>query len=131
MSQQKIANLLLRLSIGFAFLYPPIDALFSPDSWVGYFPPFVYSATQQLGISNLLLLHGFGVVEVVIALWILSGWKIFWPSLTAAALLCAIVIGNPSQFEVLFRDLSLAAAALALACLSYFDTSALPTGKSK
>jgi len=115
MSQQKIANLFLRLGVGFAFLYPPIDALWNPDSWVGYFPRFVHDAAQQAGISDILLLHSFGVFEVILAIWILSGWKVFWPALAAAAMLCTIVITNPSQFEVLFRDLSLAAAAFALA----------------
>lgn len=115
MSQQKIAYLLLRLGVGFAFLYPPIDALFNPDSWLGYFPRFAHAAAQYVGIPDLVLLHSFGAVEVVLALWILSGWRVFWPSLAAAVMLCAIVIFNPSQFEVLFRDLSLAVAALALA----------------
>lgn len=117
MSQQKIADVLLRLGVGFAFLYPPIDALWNPDSWIGYFPPLVHLAAQHAGVPDLVLLHAFGVLEVVLALWIFSGWKIFWPALAAATLLCAIVITNPSQFEVLFRDLSLAAAALALALL--------------
>ena len=118
MHQEKIANVLLRVGVAFAFLYPPIDALQNPDSWLGYFPPFIHTAAQQLGISDLLVLHTFGAVEVVLALWILSGWRIFWPALAGALMLCAIVLFNLSQFEILFRDLSLAAAALALAFLS-------------
>ncbi|MDP3645839.1 MAG: hypothetical protein Q8R25_02015, partial [bacterium] len=65
-------------------------------------------------VPDMLLLHTFGVVEVVIALWILSGWKIAWPAAAATAILLVIVIFDFSQFEVVFRDLSIAAAALSL-----------------
>ena len=113
------SNLILRVGVAFAFLYPPIDALFNPDSWIGYFPQFVHLATQSFGVPDMLLLHGFGVVEVIIAVWILSGWKIFYPAAAAAALLAAIVVFNLSQFEILFRDLSIAAAAAALAVAAW------------
>lgn len=105
------AQVVLRLGVAFAFLFPPLDAFFDPNSWLGYFPPFLFS----LGIPDLVLLHGFGVVEIIVALWLLSGWKIFWPSLAAAAMLISIVLLNLPQFEILFRDLAIAAAALALA----------------
>lgn len=111
----RTANVILRIGAAFAFLYPPIDALFNADSWVGYFPRFLLAS----GIPPMVLLQGFGVVEIILALWILSGWKIFWPSLVAAAMLVAIVAFNFSQLEILFRDLSIAAAALALAADAY------------
>jgi len=105
------ASWLLRIGVAFAFLYPPINAISNPDSWIGYFPPFLLNS----GIPSEVLLHGFGVIEVVIALWILSGWKIVWPSLLAAVMLVGIIIFNIPQFEVLFRDVSIALMALALA----------------
>ncbi len=103
----------LRVGVAFAFLYPPINALSDPDSWIGYFPNFITS----LPIDPLLLLHSFGALEVIIALWILSGWKIRIPSIIAAVMLIAIVVFNGAQFPVLFRDVSIALAALALAFL--------------
>jgi len=118
MNREKIASLVLRIGVAFAFLYPPLNALWNPDSWLGYFPPFVHNLAQQAGLSDLLLLHGFGALEIVLTVWILSGWKVFWPALAAAVMLCVIVVTNLSQFEILFRDLSLAPAALALAFLS-------------
>ena len=110
MNFKKYTDLLMRLSVAFAFLYPPIDALSNPDSWIGYFPKVFRGV-----VPDSLLLQSFGVLEVCIALWILSGKKIFWPSLAAAAMLITIVICNVSEFEVLFRDLSIAGIALALA----------------
>jgi uncharacterized membrane protein YphA (DoxX/SURF4 family) len=106
--------LLLRVGVAFAFLYPPLDALANPYSWIGYFPQFMTGV-----VPDMVLLHSFGLIEVVIALWILSGKRIFLPSSAAALLLLGIVAFNPSQFEVIFRDLSIAFAAAALAVANY------------
>lgn len=110
-----VSQWLLRVGIAFAFLYPALNALQSPDSWVGYFPQFLLNS----GIGSTVLLHGFGLVEVVIAVWILSGWHIEWPAALAAVMLLAIVVFNLNQFEILFRDLAIAAAALSLAADAY------------
>ncbi len=105
------AQWLLRIAVAFAFVYPPLDAVANPDSWIGYFPPFMFS----LGIPSEVLLHSFGVVEIVIAVWILWGWRLEIPAAIAAVMLLAIVAFNAVQFEVLFRDVSIALAAAALA----------------
>jgi uncharacterized membrane protein YphA (DoxX/SURF4 family) len=109
------AHWLLRIGVAFALLYPPFNALANPDSWLGYFPQFLLAS----GIPSMVLLHGFGIIEVVIALWILSGWHIEWPAAIAAVMLVAIVAFNFIQFEILFRDLTIAAACLALAADAY------------
>lgn len=116
MNAEKIASIVLRLGVAFTLLYPPLNALIDPDAWIGYFPAFVRGY-----VPDLVLLHTFGVVEVVIALWILSGWRIFWPSLAATALLLGIVVFNLPNFQVLFRDVALAAMPLSLAVISYAD----------
>ena len=110
-SREAKAHLALRIGLAFAFLYPPIAALGDPVSWAGYFPAFV----RALPIDTTLLLHAFGVLEVGIALWLLSGWRIRSAAAAAAAILLAIVAVDLSDFEVLFRDLSIAAMAIALA----------------
>jgi uncharacterized membrane protein YphA (DoxX/SURF4 family) len=119
--QARTAYLLLRVGAAFAFLYPPISALLGdPYTWFGYFPPFLTGY-----VSDMLLLHLFGVVEVVIGLWILSGYKIFVPSMVATGMLVAIVLFNLSQFDVLFRDLSIACLTCSLALIhqpkKYYD----------
>lgn len=106
-----VPELLLRVGVAFSFLYPPVSALFDPYAWIGYFPPFL---TQGLGEWELVLLHLFGVVEVAIALWILFGRNIWIPSTAATLMLVAIVVLNLSQFDVLFRDLSIALMSAAL-----------------
>jgi len=110
-SSEERDRLLLRIAIAGAFLYPPIAAISDPYSWIGYFPRFV----TGLPIPAILILHTFGLLEVVIAFWILWGRKIWLPSIAAAGLLLAIVIFNLGDINVLFRDVALAVAALALA----------------
>lgn len=114
MNLNRAAELVLRIGLAFVLLYPPLNALIDPLAWIGYFPPFIKGF-----VPDIFLLHAFGVVEIVLAIWLLSGWKIFWPSLAATGMLLGIVVFNLSNFQVLFRDISLAAMALALSMLSY------------
>jgi len=111
---------LLRISLAFAFLYPAINAFFDPTSWLGYFPAFVTRAFHVIAIplklSDVVLLHSFGFVEIILALWVLFGRRVQIPAGVMAFMLLAIVAFNldPSNFSVLFRDVSIALAALAL-----------------
>jgi uncharacterized membrane protein YphA (DoxX/SURF4 family) len=112
---------LLRIALAFAFLYPAIDAYFDPTSWLGYFPQFVTQAFHVIAIplklSDVFLLHSFGVLEIALALWVLFGKRVRIPAFVMAFMLFAIVGFNldPANFSVLFRDVSIAFAALALA----------------
>ena len=116
MSTEKLASIVLRAGVAFAFLYPPINALSDPYAWIGYFPLFTRGY-----VPDEILLHAFGVVEIVIALWILSGWRIFWPSVAATAMLLGIVAFNLPNFQVLFRDLTIAAMPFSLVVINYAD----------
>ncbi len=115
-SSARVANLILRSGLAFAFLYPPINAISDPNAWIGYFPGFMYGI-----LPDQVLLHSFGFLEVLIALWILSGWRIFFPCAIATLMLAAIVVFNVHNLQVLFRDVSIAAMALALAMVSWRD----------
>ena len=117
MPLERVSNFVLRAGVALAFLYTPIDALFDPFSWIGYLPHFARGF-----VPDIVLLHSFGVLEVIIALWILSGKKIFIPSLLATFILSIIVLLNLQDFQIIFRDLSIAAAAFVLAIDSYFST---------
>ena len=109
------ADLVLRAGLAFAFLYPAIDEIFDPNSWLGYFPHFVRAAAQTAHIPDMVLLHGFGTLEVIIALWVLSGRAIVWPSLAAAAILATIVLMDIGDLQITFRDVSIMSIAVALA----------------
>src|SRR4051812_31953404 len=110
MNYDRLAQFILRLGVAFAFLYPPINAWTNPSDWIGYFPPFTRGV-----VDDMILLHAFGLVEIIIAVWILWGRNIFWPAAAATIMLVAIVVFNFNNFIVVFRDLSIAAAAFSLA----------------
>lgn len=117
------SELFLRLALAFAFLYPAIDAYTDPTSWLGYFPNAVTNVFHGISIplrwSDVVLLHLFGVVEIALALSILLSRKVRIPALIMALILFVIVLTNldHSNFQVIFRDVSIALAALALASL--------------
>lgn len=110
MKRERCAHWVLRIGAAFAFFYPPVAAVFDPVSWLGYFPHFI----RVLPIDSFFLLHGFGTLEIVLALWVLSGWRIRIPALLMTAMLLAIVAFNLAQMDIVFRDLSIAALTLAL-----------------
>ena len=104
---------ILRAGLAFAFLYPAISAIFSPYDWIGYFPDFMKGY-----VPDMVLLHVFGATEAVIGFWILSGKRIFIPSLLATIYLALIVVLNYQGFQVLFRDISILAMAVSLMMFS-------------
>jgi hypothetical protein len=116
-----LSRLLLRAGVAFAFLFPPINALFYPEAWIGYFPQALHAAATNAGISDLVLLHSFGALEVVIAVWVLWGRKAYIPAAAAVAILLAIVATDLSDFQILFRDIALALCAAAVAADSWYN----------
>jgi len=115
MREEGIAKLLLRIGVAFAFIYPAVSAYFEPLSWIGFFPGFL----RDVFPSETLLLHLFGISEVVIALWILIGRNIFIPSALGAIYLFGIVIFNLPSLDIVFRDISIMLMAVVLAVLHY------------
>ena len=112
MDRNRLADFLLRAGSAFAFLFPAIDGFANPESWIGYFPDFVKGY-----IPNTTLLTAFGIIEIVIALWILFGKNVFRPAILASAILVAIVAFNTGNIEVLFRDISILAMTASLAVM--------------
>lgn len=116
MRHEKGVEILLRIGLAFAFLYPPIAAYFDPLAWIGYFPQFLLDIA---GTGDIFILHTFGAIEILIALWLLWGKYLFYPSVAAAILLTGIILFNFPQMDVLFRDVSILTMAVALAFSSY------------
>jgi len=110
----RASNLLLRIAIAFSFLYAAYGFWQNPNDWIGYIPPIA----QNLGFTQSVLLMLIAGVHLIIALWILSGWRIFLPSVIAAIFLFSVVYFNWNQLDILFRDISIGLAALALALSS-------------
>ncbi|MEK7619114.1 MAG: DoxX family membrane protein [Patescibacteria group bacterium] len=107
------ASWLLRIGLALMFAYAAVGSFLQPDSWVGYFPLWMRGLVPEN-----VLLSGFSIVEIGVALWLLSGRALKWASLVSVAMLSGIVIFNLSLFDVIFRDVGLVFAALALFFLS-------------
>jgi hypothetical protein len=114
MTKQQAVSIILRLGLAFSFLYAAIAANFRPDDWIGYFPSF----TRDI-FSDGFLLHSWGLFELAISFWLIYGKRIFIPSVLALFSLLGLIVTNLGAFEVIFRDVTIASAALALSILHF------------
>src|SRR5476649_1308116 len=114
MNNQRFVFFLLRLSIGSVFLYAAIAATLEPFNWIGYIPQFA-----QAIVPGHILLLGFSLFQLLLAVWILSGWKSFYSASLASITLIGIIVANIGEIDILFRDFAIFFAAIALAIGSY------------
>lgn len=108
---------LLRIGLAFVFLYAAIASFARPDDWIGFLPGFVTSI-----VNAKVLLDLFSLAQIVLAVWLLTGWWLRYAALLAAAMLAGIILANPTQLLLTFRDIGLLFAALALTTLSWKPT---------
>jgi len=111
--QTDVASWILRIGLAFVFLYAAISGIQSPQEWVGYLPTFM---TKFMAATT--LLRFFEVYEFALALWLISGFYLRYAALLTALTLGGIVVTNPGQLIITFRDVGLACTALALAVMS-------------
>ncbi len=114
MAHTKLVHFLLRLSIASVFLYAAVAATFQPENWIGYIP----QAARDMFPEQILLL-GFSFFQVVLSVWLLIGWKTMYAASLAAVTLLGIIGANYTQLDILFRDIAILFAAIALAVGSY------------
>lgn len=105
---------LLRFGVAFTFLFASISAFLNPTPWLSYFPDFMRA---QFSDQLLLMLWGGG--ELVIGIWLLTGWRIFVPSVAAALLLIGIFIFDFHSIKITFRNVSILSTSIALAIISF------------
>ena len=70
-------------------------------------------------VPDWLLLNGFGVCQLTTALWVLSGKNLFWSSMLSNVLLSLIVVVNIGALDIVFRDVAILFASLALTASSW------------
>ena len=109
MEKEKLASLLLRLGLAFSFFYAAISAFINPTSWIGFLPEFLRGGG---------MLTAFSISEIILGLWLLSGWKTFYSSVLSAIVIAGITVFNFGSFDIVFRDVSILLMAIALAVLS-------------
>lgn len=111
-SKIKNVSLILRLSLGFAFIYAAISHYFSPDSWLQFYPDFMQDIVSEKWYSIAASLG-----ELAFGLMIISGRLTYYLAILSALALSVILVFNLDQMFILFRDVSLIGASIALAVL--------------
>lgn len=101
--------LLLRSGLAIVFLYAAISSLKTPLDWVGYMPHFLTNSFTATTLVKILALY-----EIGLALWLISGRYLRYAALLCNLTLSGIVVLNPHDLIVTFRDIGLAFAALSL-----------------
>lgn len=103
------SSVLIRWGLAFVFLYAGVMSMIQPLEWVGYFPPFLLQIFPQS-----LLLLSFSIAEILLAVWLVWGKYARAAGWVAFVMLFGITVANAGIFDVVFRDVGLAFAALAL-----------------
>jgi hypothetical protein len=103
----------LRIGLAFVFIYVAVSAFFYPEIWIGFLPNFLGNSVTK---GYFLLAHD--VFGVGLGLWLLSGKKTFYAAVVSSVMLAAIVLTNLGSLLIVFRDIGLFFAAVALAVLS-------------
>ena len=113
MGAKKYVSLLLRIGIAFAFIYVALSAYFTPSSWIGSIPDFVAFVSKDL----ILKVHI--TINLILGLWLLSNKKTFYAAIISSLALFSIIILNLGALDIVFRDISILFADIALAVLSW------------
>jgi len=114
MKQQTVAFLLLRTAIASVFAYASVASFLSPDNWIGFFPLFL-----QHAVPENILLNGFSLYEILLAVWLISGKFTFYAAVLSVLTIGGIIVFNLNLLDIVFRDFAIVLAAASLAVFSY------------
>lgn len=103
----------LKIGLAFTLIYAGTNIFISPDNWIGFVPQFMKSFSEY----GALYMHG--AIDILLGLWILSGFRIFLGSLLSAVNLFLVTIFNLGAMDIIFRDVGIFFMALALCFLTY------------
>ena len=114
MKNERLISFLLRIGIAIAFLYAAIAAFLEPSSWVGFLPAWIDGIVPRGTLLSI-----FSIYEILLALWLLTGKMPFRAAAVSSATMFAIIVFNIGSLDILFRDVPILFAALALMTLTY------------
>lgn len=113
MEKKQIAVWALRLGLAFAFLYPAISSLITPSDWIGFVPR---AMRELFGGDQFLTV--FSIIEILIGAGVLFMRRPLISLYAAIGVLAVVVYFNLGAFDLVFRDISIIAMAIALAVLT-------------
>ncbi len=113
MQNERLISFLLRIGIAIAFLYAAVAAFLDPFSWIGFLPIWIEDI-----IPRSVVLSIFSTFEILLSLWLLSGKVVFRSAVLSSATLGAIILFNIQSLDIVFRDVPILFAALALMAMT-------------
>src|SRR5260221_12457966 len=115
MNQQKVAvaSIILRLGLAFVFFFAAATSLLDPQSYYKFIPSIV---TQV--VPGTVFLMAYGIFEIALGLWLLSGKGSFYSGMLAALLLFTLTFFNLQEINIFFKMVALFFAPLPLVALS-------------
>jgi hypothetical protein len=111
---EALVSFLLRTGLAVTFLFAAIASFIEPVAWIGFLPEWMRNLLPET-----LLLFGFSLYEMFLAFWLLSNKKPFEAAVFSSLTLLLIVLANMTVLYVVFRDVAILFAALALVVLNY------------
>ena len=111
--KNKLAIVSLKLGLAFAFFYAAASSFANPTAWFGFFPEFI----RNLPPGNLIL-NFFSVGEIFLGIWLTTSYKTFYAAVLSAVIIFGIVVFNLGAMDIIFRDVTIFFAAVALALLT-------------
>ena len=115
--KEYLVKFFLRFGLAIVFLYSAISSFLQPTSWVGFIPNFV---TYILPKTMFLHLHE--ALNLVLAIWLISSKKTYYAASVSSISLFLIIIFNLGALDIIFRDIAILFASLALIISSYEET---------
>lgn len=107
------ATIVLRIGLAFVFGYAVSAFLMGASDWSQYYPQW---ASNILPTDIFLIF--FSIFEVILVIWLLSGKWVFAAAWIAAATIFLLTAVNLDLFNILFRNVAIFSAAVALILLS-------------
>jgi hypothetical protein len=109
-----LTNFFLRYSLAIVFLYSAISSFLQPTSWIGFIPNFI-----TYFLPKTIFLHIHEILNLVLAIWLISSKRIYYAAIISAASIFSIIVFNLGALDIIFRDIAIFFAAIALAIHSY------------
>ena len=109
-----LGSFFIRTGLATVFLYAAVSSFLQPDAWVGFFPFWLQNI-----IPGKILLSLFAIFQIGLALWLLTGKRMFEAGIVSAITLLAILIFNLGALDIVFRDVAILLSALALVALEH------------
>lgn len=109
----QVLSLMLRIGLAFTFAYAGIDAIREPAVWAAFLPPIAFKYAPMN-----LVLDGFSISQLVLTIALLWKKSSFYAAAVSATTLAGITISSlimdPSSILIVFRDIGLFFASIAL-----------------